>query len=162
MMAHDSVRVSTSLFSAAIAVIMIVSASAGGGSRNVEEKLGLDQYRWKNRLLFVFAPTREDPSFGSLHDSLVTRQADVADRDLVVFEVLESGPSTVDKKLLDPETAQILRNKFGVTEGRFSVILVGKDGGIKLDRHDRTSLEEIFALIDSMPMRQEEMRRKNP
>ena len=36
------------------------------------------------------------------------------------------------------------------------LILIGKDGGIKLNSR-KTSLEEIFSLIDTMPMRQEEM-----
>jgi hypothetical protein len=38
--------------------------------------------------------------------------------------------------------------------------LVGKDGGIKLKRGDQVDLREIFGLIDSMPMRQREMRQK--
>ncbi|MFO7687606.1 MAG: DUF4174 domain-containing protein [Desulfobacterales bacterium] len=37
---------------------------------------------------------------------------------------------------------------------------MGKDGGIKLKRNDQVRLEEIFQLIDSMPMRQDEMRQK--
>jgi hypothetical protein len=161
MMVRESARESGSMFTAVLAAILIASALAGGCGRGVMAmESELDQYRWKNRLLFVFAATREDPSFVSLHDSVLARHADVADRDLVVFEVLDSGLSTVDREPLDPDTVERLRKKFGVSEGDFSVILVGKDGGVKLERHDRTSLEEIFALIDSMPMRQEEMRRK--
>ena len=41
----------------------------------------------------------------------------------------------------------------------FTLLLVGKDGGVKLRRHAVTSPAEIAALIDTMPMRQEEMRR---
>jgi hypothetical protein len=67
----------------------------------------------------------------------------------------------MDEEPLSPATARLLRERFRVPSGAFSIILVGKDGGVKLDRQDRTSLEEIFALIDSMPMRQQEMRRKN-
>ena len=33
---------------------------------------------------------------------------------------------------------------------------IGKDGGIKLNSR-KTSLKEIFSLIDTMPIRQEEM-----
>ena len=40
------------------------------------------------------------------------------------------------------------------------LILLGKDGGIKLKRNDRVKFEEIFSLIDSMPMRKDEMRQK--
>jgi len=41
------------------------------------------------------------------------------------------------------------------------VLLVDKDGGIKLNRQNETRLEDIFTLIDAMPMRQEEMRQKS-
>jgi hypothetical protein len=40
------------------------------------------------------------------------------------------------------------------------VILIGKDGGEKLSREEGTTLGEIFGLIDTMPMRRREMRRK--
>jgi hypothetical protein len=41
------------------------------------------------------------------------------------------------------------------------VLLIGKDGGIKLKEPFSVQPIRIFDLIDSMPMRQSEMRRKN-
>ena len=111
--------------------------------------------------MFLFAPNRSHPLFDALQKSIAIEQAEVADRDLVIFEILESGSSRMDMTDLDPQVAQSLRNKFEVPKGRFAVILVGKDGGIKLERQDETRLEDIFALIDSMPMRREEMRQKS-
>jgi len=43
----------------------------------------------------------------------------------------------------------------------FEVILVGLDGSIKLRQNTPISNDKLFELIDSMPMRQQEMRRKN-
>ena len=43
-----------------------------------------------------------------------------------------------------------------LSPSEFRLILIGKDGWIKLNTR-KTSLEEIFSLIDTMPMRQEEM-----
>jgi hypothetical protein len=143
------------------ATVAVVGLLVGASQSEQENSVNLEQYKWKNRLMFLFAPNRDHPSFESLHVSIVAREADVDERDLVIFEVLEAAPSTVDGDPLDPASARQLRERFGVPAGAFGVILVGKDGGVKLDRQDRTSLEEIFALIDSMPMRQEEMRREN-
>ena len=123
--------------------------------------MDLSQFQWKNRLLFLFAPNRSHPLFDVLQKSIANQQAEVADRDLVIFEILESGTSRMDTGDLDPQTVQSLRDKFDVRPGRFTVILVGKDGGIKLSRQDQTRLEDIFALIDAMPMRREEMRQKS-
>jgi len=144
------------------AITAVVALSADASERGVEVAVDLGEYQWKNRVLLIFAPARGEPLFQTLHDSLMVRGADLADRDLVIFEVFESGPSTEGGEPLDPETARLLRKKFQVPNGAFSVILVGKDGGVKLDRQERSSLEQIFALIDSMPMRQHEMRRENP
>ena len=123
--------------------------------------MDLSQFQWKNRLLFLFAPNRIHPLFDALQKSIAIDQAEVADRDLVVFEILESGPSRMDMTDLDPQVAQSLRDKLEVPRGRFSIILVGKDGGIKLNRQEQTRLKDIFGLIDSMPMRREEMRQKS-
>jgi hypothetical protein len=99
--------------------------------------------------------------FDALQKSIAIEQAEVADRDLVIFEILESGSSSMDTRDLDSQVAQSLRDKFDVRGDQFSVILVGKDGGIKLNRQEQTRLEDIFALIDTMPMRREEMRQKS-
>ena len=123
--------------------------------------MDLSQFQWKNRLLFLFAPKRSHPLFDALQKSIAIAQAEVADRDLVIFECLESGLSRMGMTDLDPQVAQSLRDKFEIPRGQFAVILVGKDGGIKLERQDETRLEDIFALIDSMPMRREEMRQKS-
>jgi hypothetical protein len=39
---------------------------------------------------------------------------------------------------------------------RQSVRLIGKDGGVKLDRDTPVAVAELFALIDAMPMRRAE------
>jgi hypothetical protein len=36
-------------------------------------------------------------------------------------------------------------------------LLIGKDGGIKYESNQYVSLIQLFELIDSMPMRQDEM-----
>ena len=123
--------------------------------------MDLSQFQWKNRLLFLFAPNRSNPLFDVLQKSIAIQQAGVADRDLVIFEILESGTSRMDRSDLDPQVAQSLRDKFDVRPGRFAVILVGKDGSVKLSRQEQTQLEDIFDLIDAMPMRREEMRQKS-
>ena len=140
---------------------MAIAVALTGSSRNaIAEPLDLSQFQWKNRLLFLFAPNRSHPLFVSLHNSLSAQRAEVEDRDLVIFEILESDPSSMNSKYLASETAVSLRKRYSVNPGEFSVLLVGKDGGMKLKRQNETRLEYIFALIDSMPMRREEILQK--
>ena len=80
---------------------------------------------------------------------------------MIVFQIYETGSSFKGMSELDHEMADKLRRNFSVAPGQLTVILVGKDGGVKLRRNEQVNLNEIFLLIDGMPMRREEMRRKN-
>jgi hypothetical protein len=44
---------------------------------------------------------------------------------------------------------------------QFTVVLIGKDGSEKFRSHEPVGPAQLFALIDAMPMRQAELRKKN-
>jgi hypothetical protein len=123
--------------------------------------MDLTHFQWKNRLLFIFAQDDSDPLFKDLKSQIVAQKAEVDDRDLIVFELPAQGPARMNTSPLDQKEADSIRNHFAVPSNAFCLILVGKDGGIKLKRSDQVDLREIFGLIDSMPMRQREMRQKS-
>ena len=123
--------------------------------------MDLNQFQWKNRLLFIFAPQEGDEVFQALQSEMLTLPGEISERDLVVFKIFETGPSFMETSRIDPQTAAAIRTKFAAPLGQFTCILVGKDGGVKLKRHAPVKLEEIFGLIDAMPMRREEMRKKS-
>jgi hypothetical protein len=128
-----------------------------------EEALAMDlsQFQWKNRLLFLFAPDGNHPLFKNLKRQIMAQKTEVEDRDLVVFEVLAQGPSLMNTTPMDRQQVDSIRNHFAVPQDTFRLILVGKDGGIKLKRDVQVNLKAVFELIDSMPMRQNEMRQNN-
>ena len=98
--------------------------------------------------------------FNDLKVAITAQKEEVLDWDLVVFEILETGPSFINTAQIDTHMAEAIRKKFDVPPGLFTVILVGKDGGVKLRQNPEVKLKDIFALIDAMPMRQQEMRQK--
>lgn len=125
------------------------------------QSFALENYRWKNRVLLVFAPDE--------HDGLYQRQTALAnearagyrERDLVVVSVFtESGRDEKNSILQKGQTRQ-LRTDFWMPNDRFCVILIGKDGGEKLRQADVLATEKLFGVIDAMPMRQSESKRKN-
>lgn len=92
---------------------------------------------------------------GQPSDARVTQQhawleqdaAALRERDVVVQDIA-------------PEVARRERPELGVrSQTAFEVLLVGKDGGVKLRRAKPVETSEITALIDTMPMRQNEVRR---
>ena len=122
--------------------------------------MDLTPFEWKNRLLLMFAPDDHNPHLKKLRSEIGRRHSEADDRDLVVFEVLESGPSLMGDTELSLSAAGSLRDRFNIPRNAFVVVLVGKDGGVKLKSDERVTIEDVFDLIDSMPMRQNEMRRK--
>jgi hypothetical protein len=102
------------------------------------------------RRLVVVVGQPDDPRVAQQHAALAPAAAALRARDVVVQDIT-------------PESARRERPDLGVTaQAAFEVILVGKDGGVKLRRGQPVAAAEITALIDTMPMRQSEMRRPSP
>ena len=117
----------------------------------------LARFEWSHRPLLVFAPHRSDPRVEVLLHRLAMRECALRDRDMVVGLIVQEGDSQLDGSRLSPATARAIRQRFAIPEGGFTVVLVGKDGGEKLRDEEMPDLDEIFGLIDGMPMRREEM-----
>lgn len=106
------------------------------------DELSLRPYLGENRILLVFGPA-DEPRRVQQREILETDAAGLEERHLVVLHPTEGGR---------------LAERFEVGPSDFAVILIGKDGGEKLRRHQPVALAELFALIDSMPMRRREIR----
>jgi len=149
----------------AVNVIIIVVTTVITALIAVDRKdtmaMDLAQFQLKNRLLLIFSPDDNDSLFKKLQSEIIAQEAEVEDRDLVVFEILERGQSRMNTAHLDQEAVDSIRKRLAVPQSTFRVILIGKDGGMKLERDDQVGLEEIFERIDSMPMRKNEIRQKN-
>jgi hypothetical protein len=132
-------------------------AAAGIAAGQDKKVFELKYFQWKNRILLIFAPSAEDPVCRLLAAELNAQIAGVRERDLLIGEFFEAGPNRFAGASLAPESAEALRRQFAVRKGAPTVILIGKDGEVKLRREGSVQAAEIFALIDSMPMRQKEM-----
>jgi glycerate kinase len=135
-------------------------AMVGRGVTQGTGEIDLNAYLWRNRLLLVFAPSEDHTRYRDLIRELRDKEEKVIDRDLLVFHVLERGESRLDNSSIDGKTAARLRKRFSAKLDELTVVLVGKDGGEKLRRGNEVDMAEFFSLIDSMPMRQREMRER--
>lgn len=117
----------------------------------------LDDYKWKKRLLLVFAP-KEDAVYQKQMQLFNEQQVGLNERDLLIVQLLTEGTSRMDSQPINPVLAAQIRERFKVEQQDFQVILVGKDGTTKRREHSLVPPEVIFDEIDAMPMRQQEMR----
>ncbi|MDJ0783861.1 MAG: DUF4174 domain-containing protein [Desulfosarcinaceae bacterium] len=121
----------------------------------------LSPYRWQQRLLLVFAATPSDAAYQELERQLHQQRTAVQDRDLLVFRIFAVGTAQGPDSPMSDEDADLLRRRYGVPADQFQIVLIGKDGGDKGRYGSPPALQAIFDRIDTMPMRQEEMRRRD-
>jgi hypothetical protein len=123
---------------------------------STESPFTLTQYQWKNRVLVVSAPTKDDKDLVGQQDDLARDPKGFADRDMVLVTLLDNAVSTAEGRKLTSEEVTTARAALKIRPGSFALRLIGKDGSVKLSRDAATAMTEIYALIDTMPMRQRE------
>ena len=120
----------------------------------------LERYRWQNRALLVFAPDVDSTLYVRQQEMLLDVEAGLNERDVVVISVL-GDVVEVERRPDAAASAVELRDSHDVLSGDFRVVLIGKDGGVKLRQDEPILAADLFALIDSMPMRRQEMGRRS-
>lgn len=147
-----AIKLSTSLsgFTAvAIATVTVATPAAQA----------MSDYQWKKRPIVVFAPSDSDARLIRQKSIINGARTGFLDREVVVVYV--TGTSMTHDLGAGPGmSGSALRSRFRASEGAFRVLLVGKDGGIKLDSPAPLAASDIFGEIDRMPMRRDEIRRR--
>jgi hypothetical protein len=118
----------------------------------------LDKHLWKNRVIIIFSDT-------DLSKQLAQHKSDLTDRHIIYYQITSTEKTITNLPSSEPLTApqlKAIRNKYLKdntiqNKATQSTILIGKDGKFK-KRYKKLDLTAIFALIDTMPMRQSEMR----
>lgn len=108
------------------------------------DEVDLNQFKWKNRPIVVFSDSESNPAFVEQMQLLRQRPEELIERDVVVI---------VDT---DADVLSDLRRK--LRPRGFMLVIIGKDGGVKLRKPFPWDVREISRSIDKMPMRQREIR----
>lgn len=104
----------------------------------------LSQFVWKKRPVVVFADSDADPRYQEQIELLNAALADLEERDVVVLTDT------------DPSAKSPLRLK--LRPRGFMLVILGKDGGVKLRKPLPWDVREISHSIDKMPLRKRELR----
>ncbi|WP_298972046.1 DUF4174 domain-containing protein [uncultured Roseobacter sp.] len=108
------------------------------------EEVDLNQFKWKNRPIVVFSDSENNPAFIEQMRLLEERPGELLERDVVVITDT------------DPDAQSDLRRRLRPRE--FMLVILGKDGEVKLRKPFPWDVREITRSIDKMPMRQREIR----
>ncbi|MDP9153244.1 MAG: DUF4174 domain-containing protein [Pseudomonadota bacterium] len=118
--------------------------------------VSIDQHTWHDRLLVIFAADPQSVQLAAQRAAIEETGSGFKERDLALIEVI--GDSVKGAS----ENANALRQRFGVKQHSFRALLVGKDGGVKIDSPKPISASELTSTIDAMPMRRQEAGSKLP
>ncbi len=116
----------------------------------------MQDFIWEKRVLLVFTPDSLQENYQRQNAMLSEVAADMEERDMTTIRAMADGTLSIDNNKQSLSVAEFYE-RYAVNEKQFRVILVGKDSTVKLDRDEPVSAEELFALIDTMPMRHYEM-----
>ena len=113
--------------------------------------------QWRTRPLVVVAPSARHPLLTGLQAQL--RQASVRsafqERDMVLFTVIGGQGRRDGQPLSAEQTGGLLQALNLTASSPATALLIGKDGSTKLtEQGNHLALASVFALVDTMPMRQ--------
>ena len=120
----------------------------------------LSPLRWQNRVILLIAPSSQDDLYLQQTKIIHEDWAEYHDRDLKVFFVFPDQLLTDQQEKLSKNQLNWLVQQWSLDTNAFQFILIGKDGGRKLVSDQVVPNVRLFSLIDGMPMRRAEMRRK--
>jgi len=104
----------------------------------------LAQYLWVSRPVVVFADSSADPRFIRQLALLEAEVAELVDRDIVV--------------IVDTDPAAMSEWRTALRPRGFMLVLIDKDGGVKLRKPFPWHVRELTRVIDKTPERQQEVR----
>ena len=105
----------------------------------------LKDYMWTHRVLVTFSSDKSSPERLSVIQQIGQYSCEFRKRDLVHIDLIAGSAAY-----------QTLSQQFSITDKAFRLVLVGKDGKVKLNT-DNASMKELFTFIDAMPLRKREL-----
>ena len=116
----------------------------------------LDKYRWESRLLVLISNNEDTIASNKLINEIERDTAGLKERKLLIFKVYPNYYSVES----EPIEGEALYDKFNPEKVDFKFLLIGLDGRIKLEESYPLSKEDLYKIIDTMPMRASELKGK--
>ena len=113
----------------------------------------LDGYLFDTRPILLFTSSSKHPRFLQQLSAFTQYECEFYKRDMEVLTVVGNGKSVIDGDTLSNEDVSFLKDELEVGSYSELLVLVGKDGRVKLRAHMPLSANDLLRLVDAMPMR---------
>ena len=120
----------------------------------------LKEHLWKNRVVLIITSDSGSEIYTSQIEAFNIDSQEFEERKLIIYKIFPDKYKVDTPKdnswVLDSK----LYTKYNSNARDFKIMLIGLDGGVKLEQHKVLTSKELFSTIDSMPMRSSELRNK--
>lgn len=115
----------------------------------------LSDYTWKQRIIILSDTDTDFKNAKAALTKISTYTQELNERDIILFLHRNGQLYDTDLKITGMATISSIPNDYT------GYVLLGKDGGIKSKKSYPINPEELFTLIDGMPMRRAELKANN-
>ena len=131
---------------------------------NYASSQDLKKHQWENRVVLIVSQNGDSKAYNQQIAQLSRLPKALKERKILVYEILPERYRIMNylnkEKKSKWISSSLLYGQYGNKQEVFKVILIGLDGGVKLNSSNVLMPSELFATIDSMPMRRAEMEYK--
>ncbi|GAB2791857.1 hypothetical protein GCM10027040_17450 [Halomonas shantousis] len=105
------------------------------------------------RPLVLVTPDADNAAYQRMREQLRRRQDDLRQRQMVLYSV-EAGSGQRTGQAMTPFETRALLKALGIDpQGPMTVILIGMDGGKKMQLEGYVDPQQVFDIVDNMPRR---------
>jgi hypothetical protein len=118
----------------------------------------LKGHLWKNRVILIITTDSESENYVSQLEEFKMHNQEFEERKLIAYKVLPNKyklQSNTDNSWVKDSD---LHATYNPSNSDFRLILIGLDGGIKIEQNVLLTAKELFLTIDAMPMRRAEIK----
>ncbi|AJC80319.1 UNVERIFIED_ORG: hypothetical protein GGE64_003032 [Rhizobium etli] len=128
----------------------IVQEIIGTPRREPELPQSLEQFRDNKRVLIIFADAQDDRAV--IQDEwLRNAHMRLIEEDVEVFIIAGGGAFSLFDDAWELDADDVRERLQGPPSGEFGLILIGRDGTVKLRSSEPRTVEEIFEALESLP-----------
>ena len=135
-------------------IILITTMAMTLNGQNLKEHL------WEYRIVLIITSGSESETYTSQIEAFNINSQEFDERKLIIYKVLPNKykvENSEDNSWVSDSRLYALYNS---NDKDFKIILIGLDGNIKIEQSELLTTKDLFATIDSMPMRRSELRNK--
>jgi len=122
----------------------------------------LEKHLWNDRVLLIITSSLENSGFEKQMVELNSNLKALEERKLVVYQITPQAYRTIIPEKSEWSNNLKLSKRFSSSEHSFKIVLIGLDGGVKLEQNTFLSTKKLFNKIDAMPMRRSKIKNKQP